>query len=63
MLVALDYDGPNVCRDLGIVFLSSWLLYCVLYFDGYVTNRPDRSWLDRLGYKEIHTEDTSYGEK
>jgi hypothetical protein len=49
MLTSLEYGGPNVGGDMGVIFLVTWVLWCILYFDGAGTERPNWPWLDWLG--------------
>ena len=41
--------GFTLGGDLGIAFLVSWALWCIVFCDSTGTNRPSWPWLDILG--------------
>ena len=48
-MISPECEGPHIGGDIGAIFFVSWVFYCIFYFDGSDTQRPDWPWLDWLG--------------
>ena len=44
-----SHASHNVGGDIGTVFFATWVVWCILCFDGEGTQRPSWPWLDWLG--------------